>query len=153
EAKAKIQGANSTLKPSAAAATQPPTEPLLISRTQFLKDFVAPDYLVDGILQRRFFYSLTAVTGGGKTAIALALAQAVGSAETASFGGRAVERGQVIYFVGENPDDVRARMIGADDYRSDNPATDRIHFIVGVFSIEEIHERVAREIETLGGAD
>jgi hypothetical protein len=129
------------------------TEPLLISRARFVEDFIAPDYLVDGILQRRFFYSLTAVTGGGKTAIALALAQAVGCAEAATFGGRYVERGQVIYFVGENPDDVRARLIGADAYRSDNPATDRIHFIVGVFNIEEIYERVAREIETLGGAD
>jgi hypothetical protein len=37
----------------------------------FLKGFIPPDYLIDGILQRRFIYSLTAPTGGGKTAIAL----------------------------------------------------------------------------------
>ena len=54
-------------------------KPLLISQAKFLEGFVPPDYLVDGIFQRRFIYALTGVTGGGKTAIALLLARAVGS--------------------------------------------------------------------------
>jgi hypothetical protein len=44
------------------------------SQADFLKGFVPPDYIVDGVLQRRFIYSMTGRTGGGKTAIALALA-------------------------------------------------------------------------------
>src|SRR5262249_41201966 len=57
------------------------------------------------------------------------------------------------YFIGENPDDCRARIIGADAKRSDDPSTDRIHYLVGVFNIEEIYARVAIEAETLGGVD
>src|SRR5262245_45675118 len=35
--------------------------------SRFVADFVPPDYLIDGLLQRRFCYSLTAPTGAGKT--------------------------------------------------------------------------------------
>jgi hypothetical protein len=47
------------------------------SQADFLAGFVPPDYLVDGVLQRRFVYSLTAQTGHGKTALALLLARAI----------------------------------------------------------------------------
>jgi hypothetical protein len=127
--------------------------PLLISQTKFLEGFIPPDYLVDGIFQRRFIYALTGVTGGGKTAIALLLARVVGSLDAASFGGHAVEKGKVIYFVGENPDDIRARIIAANALRSDDSSTDRIHYVVGIFNIEQIRARVAREAEALGGVD
>jgi hypothetical protein len=128
--------------------------PLLIPQATFLDGFIPPDYLVDGVFQRRFIYALTGVTGGGKTAVALLLARAVGSLDAAaSFGGHAVEKGKVIYFVGENPDDIRARIIGANALRSDDSGTDRIHYIVGVFNIEQIRARVAREAEALGGVD
>ena len=30
---------------------------LLQTKAEFLKDFVPPDYLIDGMLQRRFIYS------------------------------------------------------------------------------------------------
>ncbi|MGY4598127.1 hypothetical protein ACVWXL_005873 [Bradyrhizobium sp. GM22.5] len=38
---------------------------------QFVRDFVPPDYVVDRIFQRRFYYSMTAKSGGGKTAAAM----------------------------------------------------------------------------------
>jgi hypothetical protein len=59
--------------------TPPPIipRPALLSKAQFLADYVPPDWLVDGILQRRFIYSLTAKTGDGKTAVALLIAQLV----------------------------------------------------------------------------
>jgi hypothetical protein len=44
---------------------------LIQSSVEFTRNFVPPDYLIDGILQRRFCYSLTAKTGTGKTAIML----------------------------------------------------------------------------------
>lgn len=46
----------------------------ILTGREFIADFVPPDYLVYRILQRRYFYSLTAQTGAGKTAIALRLA-------------------------------------------------------------------------------
>src|SRR5262249_57350215 len=98
-----------------------PTTPSTLtiqSQAHFLADFMPPDYLVDGVLQRRFVYSLTAQTGHGKTALALLLARAVGSADpNARFGPHAVEKGRVVYFVGENPDDVRCRLIGTNAER------------------------------------
>src|SRR5262245_23208465 len=47
---------------------------LLQSSAEFVANFMPPDYLVDGLLQRRYVYSLTAPTGSGKTAIVLLLA-------------------------------------------------------------------------------
>jgi len=130
------------------------TDITLLSKADFLAGYVAPDYLLDGVLQRRFIYSLTAVTGHGKTALALLLAQAVGSADpNARFGPHAVEKGKVVYFVGENPDDVRCRTIGADSKRSDDPTQDRIHYIPGVFDIAELREKLVGKINEIGGAD
>jgi len=132
----------------------PTNLPAILSQKDFLAGYVAPDYILDGILQRRFIYSFTAVTGHGKTALALLLAQAVGSADpNATFGGHAAEKGQVIYLVGENPDDVRCRIIGANCKRSDDPDRDRIHFIPGVFDIAELHEQLMIAIDKLGGVD
>ena len=55
------------------AETQPPVA-LIVSSAEFLEGFVPPDYMIDGLVQRRFCYSLTAPTGHGKTAVALLLA-------------------------------------------------------------------------------
>jgi len=47
---------------------------LIVSSSEFLAGFVPPDYLFDGLIQRRFCYSLTAPTGHAKTAIGLLIA-------------------------------------------------------------------------------
>ncbi len=109
--------------------------PQILSKHDFLKDFEPPDYLVDGILQRRFIYALTGQTGHAKTAVALLIAQLVSSTSEAALGNHRVEKGRVIYLVGENPDDTRMRVIGADALRDDNPGNDRISFIPGAFNI------------------
>jgi AAA domain len=128
--------------------------PRILSREEFLKDFVPPDYLVDGMLQRRFIYSLTGQTGHFKTALALLIAQLVACEdESASLGNHHVEKGRVIYFVGENPDDVRMRMIGADSRRTDDPSKDRISFIPGTFDIGELAHELAVEVDKRGGVD
>jgi hypothetical protein len=51
--------------------------PLFKTALEFTASFIPPDYSVDGVLQRRFLYSLTAQTGDGKTAFALLLAYCV----------------------------------------------------------------------------
>jgi hypothetical protein len=70
-------------------------------------------------------YSLTAPTGTGKTAVALLLMQCV--AAGAAFSERAVDPGAVLYCAGENPDDLRHRMIAAADNAFGGLALDRMH--------------------------
>lgn len=128
--------------------------PLILSKFDFTKDFVPPDYLIDGMLQRRFIYSLTGQTGHAKTAIALLIAQLVGStAPNALLAKHAIEHGQVAYFVGENPDDVRMRVIGADSRRSDDPTKDRVFFVPGVFNIEAMMNTLDAKLRDSGSVD
>jgi AAA domain len=82
---------------------------LIQTSAEFVAGFVPPDYLIDGLIQRRFVYSMTAPTSAGKTSIVMRLA-----AHTAlglPLGNREVEQGKVLYLAGENPDDVRMRWI------------------------------------------
>lgn len=135
------------------AETAPPeaTGPLVKSSAEFIKDFVPPNYLVDGLLQRRYCYSLTARTGDGKTALALLLAACV--ALGIQFGGHATEKGRVLIFAGENPDDIRARWIAMSVAMNFDINTVDVHFIPGTFKISALVERIAREVELLGGVD
>lgn len=120
--------------------TRPPIiqAPALLSKAQFLSGFVPPDYLIEGVLQRRFLYALTASTGHGKTALALLIAQMVAARDRRDgmLGRHAVDKGNVIYFAGENPDDLRMRVMAADAQSGHDTSRDRISFIAGTFSIE-----------------
>ena len=56
--------------------TAPPAnKPLILSSAKFAEGFVPPDYVIFGLLQRRFLYSITGRTGAGKTAILLRIAE------------------------------------------------------------------------------
>src|ERR1035437_2271069 len=121
---------------------------LIVSSADFVAGFVPPDYLIDGLVQRRFCYSLTAPTGSGKTAIALLL-----SASTAlgrPIGEYFVERGRVLYLAGENPDDVRMRWLAMADSMKFDPAKIDVHFLPGVFKLSEIADRIKAEIKLIG---
>jgi AAA domain-containing protein len=121
-----------------------------LSKNEFVHEFEPPDYLLDGILQRRFVYSLTAQTGHGKTALALLIARLVGgSDQKATLGRHGAEKGQVVYFAGENPDDLRMRVIGDEKLCNDDKA--RIWFIPGTFSIEGMRSKVEAEMKRIGG--
>src|SRR5262245_24722330 len=98
---------NLALKSSRQA--EAPEHKLFQPSAEFVAGYVPPDYLIDGLLQRRYVYSFTAKTGDGKTAIALLLAFYV--AKGRALAGREVEKGRVLFFAGENPDDVRTRWI------------------------------------------
>jgi hypothetical protein len=107
---------------------------------EFTGDFVAPEYIVDGVMQRGRLYTLTAPTGSGKTAVMLYAATTI--AEGQLFYDREVEQGDVIFMAGENPDDVRARMIGTMEFNGIDPKKCRVHFIPGTFSIRGDVERL-----------
>jgi hypothetical protein len=47
--------------------TAPPAnKPLILSSAKFAEGFVPPDYVIFGLLQRRFLYSITGRTGAGR---------------------------------------------------------------------------------------
>jgi hypothetical protein len=136
----------------APAPTQSDPEPsaggwTMQSAAAFTADFVAPEYIVDGVVRRGMLYTLTAPTGSGKTAVMLYAATAIAMGEM--FGDRECEQGDVIFMAGENPDDVRARMIATMEYSGIDPARCRVHFIAGTFSIKNDLARIADEAAKL----
>lgn len=125
-----------------------PSPPMIQSSAQFTRGFVPADYLVDGILQRRFCYSLTAKTGTGKTAVLLRASAHVALGR--SIGNIQVEQGKVLYFAGENPDDIRMRWIGlSQEMGFDDEAID-VHFIPGTFKISTMRARIMEEMRRIG---
>jgi hypothetical protein len=121
---------------------------LIVSSADLLAGFIPPDYLIDGLLQRRFCYSLTAPTGSGKTAILLLISASVALGRP--IGEYQVGKGRVLYLAGENPDDVRMRWLAMADSMQFDPAQIDVHFLPGVFRLSEIAGRVRAEIEAIG---
>jgi hypothetical protein len=119
----------------------------LQSAAAFTADFIAPEYIVDGVIQRGRLYTLTAPTGSGKTAVMLYAAVSIAQGEM--FYDRDVECGDVLFMAGENPDDVRARVIGTMEYYGIDPTRCRVHFIPGTFSIRSDMERLKAEAAKL----
>ena len=120
----------------------------ILSSRQFVADFTPPDYVLEGVLQRRFIYALTGKTGAGKTAIMLLLAALIALGRP--IGDRAVEKGRVLYFAGENADDVRMRWIAmAQQMDFDIDAID-VYFVPGVFKLSEMADRISAEITKIG---
>ena len=120
----------------------------ILSGPDFVAGFVAPEYVVEGIIQRGSLYSLTARTGHGKTALCVDLTFAF--AHGRDFAGQEVEQGNVCFLVGENPDDVRARfLVAAEAYGL--AVTEAMEFIPHVFSIEEKFEVIQAKAEEVGG--
>jgi hypothetical protein len=128
----------------------PPIAPVeyLLSSGAFVRGFVPPDYLLDGILQKGFLYSLTAQTGVGKTTIAMLVTAHVSIGRM--LGGLDVAKGPVIYFAGENPTDVRMRWLGLTRAMNIDPDTADVHFIDGVVPLSQTAESISKEIRRKG---
>ena len=115
------------------------------STADFTADFVAPEYIVEGIIQRGRMYTLTAPTGHGKTATMLYMATHIASGSDVC--AKEVEKGDVIFLAGENPDDVRARTIAALEAYDLSAEGLSLHWIAGTFSIRQ---DMARLVEMIG---
>jgi hypothetical protein len=118
---------------------------LMQTSTQFVAGFVPPDYLIDGLLQRRYVYSFTGPTGSGKTAIALLLTMHV--AYGLSLGDRAVEKGRVLFFAGENPDDIRTRWIRVCEEFGVEPETDAVDVVFMPFTPKLSEKKIRQQID------
>lgn len=129
----------------------------MLSARQLVAGFTPPDYLVEGLLQRGFLYSLTGRTGSGKTSMTLLLSALVGGfkghmKKEITLDGREIERGRVVYFAGENPDDIRMRWIAMSEYMGFDADEIDIHFVLGRVSFVEDIERIAAKVREIGGA-
>ena len=114
------------------ASAQPP--PLVLTAEEFVDGFTPPAYLVDGILQRGYLYSLTARTGHGKTAVTMYIAQCVARGQ--EMHGQTVKAGTVLLLAGENPDDIRARFLVLGDAYGFDAKKIKMRFIAGVVNLE-----------------
>lgn len=122
--------------------------PLILSAEEFVAGFTPPDYVIDGMVQRGYLYSLTARTGHGKTAITMFTAQAV--ARGLPVKRLTVKQGSILILAGENPDDIRARFLILADAQGFAPRDVPIHFIAGVVDIAAEMPRIRAESERLG---
>jgi hypothetical protein len=130
----------------------PPPAPLIKTLPQFLAGFVPPDYLIEGILQRHYFYSLTGMTGAGKTAVALLMAVLTANPEGGQkLGPYEIVHGRVLYVACENSTDVRMRLIGMAQRMELDP--DKLDLLVieqFADTLEKELSRIAVEVEAFG---
>jgi DNA-binding MarR family transcriptional regulator len=124
---------------------------LLQSSAEFTGAFIPPDFLIEGILCRRYIYALTGHPGRGKTAVALLLAAHIDTGRR--LGNLEVDKGRVLILAGENPTDNKMRWIALAQQMDFDVETADVHFIEGTFKISEKLDAIRREVESLGGVD
>jgi hypothetical protein len=140
---------NTKTKDDAGTASAKTKAKLIQSSEEFTRDFIPPDYLWDRVLLCGFAYCFTGPTGHGKTAIQLSLSASVALGK--DFAGREVTQGKVLYFAGENPDDVRMRWIAMAEHMNFDADIIDVYFIEGTFDIAKLEKKVREEVKALGG--
>jgi hypothetical protein len=132
----------------------PPNPPakLILTLPEFLAVYVAPDYLVDGMMQRHFFYALTGMTSAGKTAVAFLIAVYVAMRTVGEkLGSHEIEHGRVLYIACENATDVRMRLIGMAEKIGFDPADLDLLVIEQLeTTLEKDLPRITKEAEAFG---
>jgi AAA domain-containing protein/bifunctional DNA primase/polymerase-like protein len=123
-----------------------PAGGFILTSEKFTAGHRPPDYLIRPVIQRRYCYSITAGTGGGKTTVAMLLAAHVGIGKPID-ANVTCKPGTVIYFAGENPDDCRTRWLGLTRDMGINPNSVDVHFIDGALHLSKVKERITAEIE------
>jgi AAA domain len=127
-----------------------PKVPALLSAKEFIAGYLAPDYLIDGLIQRARVYSLTGPTGHGKTAVALALA--IAKAAGRDLAGRRVEPGCVVYLAAENPDDIRGRVILMAERLALDLDTLPLYFVPRAFNLAGGLDDLTSYVKAIDGA-
>jgi hypothetical protein len=124
---------------------------LVLELPEFLKRFEPPHYLIEGLLQHHYFYSLTGMTGAGKTAVALLVGALVSRRKGGQkLGPHDVEHGRVVYIAKENPTDIRMRLIGMTTKMNIDPASLDFLVIEQLETLDKDFPRIRREIEAFG---
>ena len=117
--------------------------PLIQSSAEFVANFVPPDYLIDGLLQRGFVYAMTAPSSSGKTCIAMRLSAHMGLG--LKLGNREVVQGKVLYLAGENPHDCRMRWIKLCEELGVEPKDVPVFFLPGTPQLSAVRKQINTE--------
>jgi hypothetical protein len=105
-----------------------------VTGPQFLQEMKPPDYVTDGLILAGATYTLTGSSGHGKTLLALLLAIRMTRGEW--FCGRKCRKGTVLFFAGENAENVRVQFYAmCADLEIEPP--ENLVFHAGVCSIDE----------------
>jgi AAA domain len=123
--------------------------PALVTAEAFVSGFKPPQYEIDGLLRRGCIYSVTALTGHGKTAVCLCLEMHLALGR--DLHGHSVEQGTAVYFAAENPDDTKMRVVLMADRLNLDLGTLPMHFVEGGFSIEDWTDHIRGQVEAIGG--
>jgi hypothetical protein len=127
-----------------------PGVPPMLPASEFVAGYVAPHYLIDGLIQCGRCYSLTGPTGHGKTAVGVAVA--VAKAKGLTLAGRRVDPGRVIYLAAETPDDVRGRMILIAERLALDLDSLPLFFVPGAFNLADGFSDLEGHVKSIGGA-
>lgn len=123
------------------------TQRISVLASEFTANLEPIDFLVKGVLLTGYVYSLTARPGSGKTAVTILLSLCVSTG--ADFAGRKVKLGGVLYFAGENPEDVKRRwLVACQRYGVDDTLIDNVWFVPGVYKFSEIGEFIHNEMDS-----
>lgn len=126
-----------------------PAGPIFIRSKAFADSWKPAEYLIDGLIQRGYCYSLTSPTGHGKTALIMMMSACIGTGQ--SFAGAETAPGRVGYFAAENPNDVQARWIGMQESMGFDDAA--VWFCPETVDLETTFDKIAAEVEAAGGFD
>jgi hypothetical protein len=135
---------NVPMPPNLSVVPAAPLPDLIKTSAEFVAGFKPPDYLLDGIFQLAYCYSMTAQTGIGKTVVAMRLTAHVSTGRALC--GRDVTKGSVIYFAGENPTDIRMRWLAVCRDMNIDAAIVDVHFIDGAMPLSQVAERITAEV-------
>jgi hypothetical protein len=117
-----------------------PTFKGFLTLSTFLGKMQPPDYVTDGLLLKGSTYTLTGNTGHGKTMITILLGLKVALGEW--FCGRKCKRGTVVFFAGENPDNVRVQFYAMCTEMGIDTGKANIVFHEGVFDLKKMRTKV-----------
>jgi hypothetical protein len=122
----------------------------IVNAAEFVDAWRQTEYVVKSLVQRGHMVSLTGHSNAGKTAIAIRMAVCV--ALGLPFGKHKTKQGRVVYFAGENADDIRCRLIAISQDMG-TPMADLASwlFIVPLaFPLSEYGAQIREHVDKLG---
>jgi hypothetical protein len=107
----------------------------------FTDDYLAPDWIIDGVLQRGRLYACTSLTSHGKTAVWLYNACMI--ANGSPVGTHRTWKSDVLIMQGENPDDLKGRLLAMQQTTTLDwlPYVMPGHFALALDEIDRIHHQ------------